>query len=71
VHVAGLVDEGVILNSQEPGARVRSLADIASYFARQGCGMEVRGLDKTALAGLAAAGARHGIDAELGRYFEK
>jgi murein DD-endopeptidase len=71
VHVAGLVDEGVILNSQEPGARVRSLADISQWFAGQGCGTEIRRLDRNALAGLAAARARYGLDAELARYFER
>jgi murein DD-endopeptidase len=71
VHVAGLVDAGVILNSQESGARVRTLADISAWFGGQGCGTEIRGFDKAALAGLAAAGARYGLDAEFARYFEK
>jgi murein DD-endopeptidase len=67
--VAGLVDEGVILNSQEPGARVRALADISAWFGEQGCETLVRGLDKQALKNLAAAGNRYGIDAEMSRYF--
>jgi murein DD-endopeptidase len=70
VHVAGLVDEGVILNSQEPGARVRALADISAWFGKQDCGTVVRGLDRKALEQLAAAGNRYGLDAELPRYFE-
>jgi murein DD-endopeptidase len=71
VHVAGLVDEGVILNSQEPGARVRALADISAWFGKQNCETVVRGLDRKALEQLAAAGNRYGLDAEISRYFEK
>lgn len=70
IHVAGLVDEGVLLNSQEPSARVRALRDVQAAFEREGAAMEVRGLDREALARLATGGARHGIDGELARYFE-
>jgi murein DD-endopeptidase len=71
VHVAGLVDEGVILNSQEPGARVRSLAEISAWFGKQNCETIIRGLDKKALEQLSAAGNRYGLDAEIFRYFEE
>jgi murein DD-endopeptidase len=71
VHVAGLVDEGVILNSQEPGARVRALAGISAWFGKQGCETVIRGLNREALAELAAAGNRYGPDGEISRYFEK
>jgi murein DD-endopeptidase len=70
VHVAGLVDEGIILNSQEPGARVRALADISAWFGKRDCETVVRGLDRKALAQLAAAGNRYGLDAEMSKYFE-
>jgi murein DD-endopeptidase len=71
VHVAGLVDEGVILNSQAPGARVRPLAEISAWFGGQDCETVIRGLDKQALIKLASAGNRYGLDAEISRYFEK
>jgi murein DD-endopeptidase len=71
VHVAGLVDEGVILNSQEPGARVRALADISAWFGRQNCETLIRGLDKQALIKIAAAGNNYGPDAEISSYFEE
>ena len=69
IHVAGLVDEGVLLNSQEPAARVRALRDIQAAFEREGAAMEVRGLDREALARLAKNGALYGIDGEWARYF--
>jgi murein DD-endopeptidase len=70
-HVAGLLDDGVILNSQEPGARVRSLADIAAWYERNGASTAVRGLDRKALIALASEGkTRYGLDSEFLRYFD-
>jgi murein DD-endopeptidase len=69
VHVAGLVDDGVILNSEEPGARVRVLADVSAWFKKDGCETAIRGLDREALKKLSASGNRYGLDAELSRYF--
>jgi murein DD-endopeptidase len=70
-HVAGLVGDGVILNSQEGGARVRSLDGISAWFWNRGASTAVRGLDRAALVRLAAEGkTRHGLDGELGRYFD-
>ncbi|MFP3041632.1 C40 family peptidase [Treponema primitia] len=71
VHVAGLVNDGIILNSQEPGAQIRQLEDIARWFTRQGCTLVVRGLDPAALRRLAGEGKTvSGLDGEWGRYFE-
>jgi len=67
--VAGLVDDGVILNAQEPASRVRTLAEVSRWFDGQFCRSEVRGLDRAALAKLAGAGVRYGVDEELSRYF--
>jgi murein DD-endopeptidase len=72
IHVAGFVDEEVILNSQEPKARIRTITEIARFFQNDGCTLRVRGLDRVAL----AAEARTGVcvfdpDVELSRYFEK
>jgi murein DD-endopeptidase len=69
-HIAGLLDDGVILNSQEPGARVRTLADISAWFEKQGHTVFVRGLNRDALAALAKdARNRNGLDAIFSRYF--
>jgi hypothetical protein len=61
IHVARLVDEGVLLNSQEPSAWMRALKDIQAAFER--------GLDREALARLAKSGALYGIGGEWARYF--
>jgi murein DD-endopeptidase len=71
VHVAGLVGDGVILNSQEPYAKVRRMADVSDWFQRNGHEAAVRGLDREALAKLAAEGkTRHELDKEFSQYFE-
>lgn len=70
VHVAGLVDDEVILNSQEPRARVRSLASISAWFKSSGCSTQVRGLDRGNLEKLAREGKTlFDVDGELARYF--
>jgi murein DD-endopeptidase len=71
VHVAGILDDGVILNSQEPYAKVRRIADVSDWFQKSGHEVAVRGLDREALAKLAADGkTRYGLDGEFSRYFE-
>jgi murein DD-endopeptidase len=71
VHVAGILEDGIMLNSQEPCAKVRRIADVSDWFQRNGHEAAVRGLDRGALAKLAAEGsARHGVDAEFSRYFD-
>ncbi|GHV13784.1 hypothetical protein FACS189491_09210 [Spirochaetia bacterium] len=68
-HVSGLVDDGVILNSVEPGARVQALAEFSEWFKARGVSTEVRGLDRNALARMAKDGnTRYGIDPELSSY---
>ncbi|GHT80255.1 hypothetical protein FACS1894130_11220 [Spirochaetia bacterium] len=69
-HVAGLVDDEAILNSQEGGARVRSLDRISAWFWNQGQSMAVRGLDRAALVKLSKEKARYGLDPELSKYFD-
>jgi murein DD-endopeptidase len=76
VHVAGIVEEGVILNSQEPsnqrfGARVRRVSDVSDWFQRNGHEADVRGLDREALEKMAREGKTlYGLDPEWRRYFE-
>jgi murein DD-endopeptidase len=70
-HVAGLVDDGTILNSQEPGARVQSLEGLSKWFKDRGTATEVRGLDGEALAKLAKDGnTRYGLDGVFSHYFD-
>jgi murein DD-endopeptidase len=71
VHVAGILEDGIILNSQEPYAKVRRITDVSDYFMRNGHEVAVRGLDREALEKLAREGkTRYGLDPEWGRYFE-
>jgi murein DD-endopeptidase len=69
VHVAGILEDGIILNSQEPYAKVRRIADVSDWFQRNGHDVVIRGLDRAALKRVAGEGLRYGIDPELGRYF--
>ena len=70
-HVAGIVDDGVVLNSQEPYARVRRINDVSDFFQREGCEVLVRGLDRGALAKLAnGKKTLYELDPEFERFFE-
>jgi murein DD-endopeptidase len=71
VHVAGILEDGVILNSQEPYAKVRWITDVSDYFMRNGHEAAVRGLDREALKRLAGESLKYGLDREWGRYFEE
>jgi murein DD-endopeptidase len=71
VHVAGILEDGIILNSQEPYAKVRRITDVSDWFQRNGHEVAVRGLDREALARLAKEGkTRYGMDPEFSRYME-
>jgi murein DD-endopeptidase len=70
-HVAGILEDGIILNSQEPYAKVRRITDVSDWFQRNGHEVAVRGLDREALAKLAAEGkTRYGLDPAFTRYME-
>ena len=70
-HIAGIVDEGVVLNSQEPFTKVRGINELADIYRRNGHEVAIRGLDREALARLAVEGKTvHGLDAEFTRYFD-
>jgi murein DD-endopeptidase len=70
-HVAGILDDGVILNSQEPYAKVRRITDVSDWFQKSGHEVAIRGLDRESLARLAGEGkTRYGLDNELGHFFE-
>jgi murein DD-endopeptidase len=70
-HVAGILEDGVILNSQEPYAKVRRITDVSDWFQRNGHEAAVRGLNREALAKLAAESkTRYGLDGEFSKYFD-
>jgi len=69
-HVAGFVDDGVILNSQQPNTRVRRINEVSDWYQRNGFDVVIRGLDRAALDRLSADGnTRFGLDSEFSRYF--
>jgi murein DD-endopeptidase len=70
-HVAGILEDGIILNSQEPYAKVRRITDISDWYQRNGHEVVIRGLDRDALARLATAvKTRYGLDKEFNLYFD-
>ena len=69
-HIAGFVDDGVILNSQTPSARVRRIDEVSNWYQREGHEVYIRGLDREALARLAREEKTvHDLDSEFHRYF--
>jgi murein DD-endopeptidase len=70
-HVAGILEDGVILNSQEPYDKARRITDVSDWFQRNGHEVAVRGLDREALVKLAGEGkTRYGLDGEFSKYFD-
>jgi murein DD-endopeptidase len=70
-HVAGILEDGIILNSQEPYAKVRRITDVSDWFQRNGYEVAVRGLDREALEKLAREGkTRYDLDREFSQYFD-
>ena len=69
-HVAGFLDDGVILNSQEPCARVRRINEVSDWYQRNGHEVYVRGLDREALVRLAREKKTvYDLDKEFQHYF--
>jgi murein DD-endopeptidase len=69
IHVAGILEDGIILNSEEPFAKLRRITDVSDIFLRNGHEVLVRGLDREALERLAEKGNRFGLDKEFLEYF--
>jgi murein DD-endopeptidase len=70
-HVAGFLDDGIILNSQEPYARVRRISDVSDWYQRNGFEVAVRGLNRDELERLAKEGKTvYDLDPEFGQFFE-
>jgi murein DD-endopeptidase len=71
-HIAGILEDGVIFNSQEPYATVRKLIDVSDWYQRNGHEVAVRGLNREALARLAKEGKTvFDLDSEFWNYFEE
>jgi murein DD-endopeptidase len=70
-HVAGFLDDGIILNSQEPYARVRRISDVSDWYQRNGFEVAVRGLNRDELERLAKEGKTvYDLDPEFKQFFE-
>jgi murein DD-endopeptidase len=70
-HVAGILDDGIILNSQEPYAKIRRISDVSDWYQRNGYDVAVRGLNREALERLASEGKTvYDLDPEFYKYFE-
>ena len=70
-HVAGILDDGIILNSQEPYARVRRISEVSDWYQRNGYEVAVRGLNREALEKLAREGKTvYELDTEFRQFFE-
>jgi len=70
-HVAAFVDDGIILNSQEPFAKVRNINEVSNWYMQNGHEVVVRGLDRAALEKLAAEKKTvNGLDAEFQQFFD-
>ena len=69
-HVAGFLDDGIILNSQEPYARIRRITEVSDWYQRNGHEVAVRGLNRSALAKIAAEKISvYDLDPEFGNFF--
>ena len=70
-HIAGILENGIIFNSQEPYAKVRQIVDVSAWYQQNGHEVAVRGLNREALAKLAADGKTvYDLDPEFWKYFE-
>jgi len=69
-HIAGFVDDSVILNSQQPHARVRGINEVSDWYFRNGYEVHIRGLNREVLAKLCREGkARYDLDDVFHHYF--
>ena len=70
-HIAGILEDGIIFNSQEPYAKVRRIIDVSNWYQNNGFEVAVRGLNREALARLANEGKTvYDLDNEFHKYFE-
>jgi murein DD-endopeptidase len=70
-HVAGILADGIILNSEEPFAKIRRITDVSDWYQRNGHEVLIRGLNREALARLAAEKKTvYDLDSEFRKYFD-
>jgi murein DD-endopeptidase len=70
-HIAGILESGIVLNSQEPYAKVRQIAEVSNWYQNNGYEVAVRGLNRDVLERLAKEGkTAYGLDTDFGKYFE-
>ena len=70
-HIAGILEDGIIFNSQEPYAKVRKIIDVTDWYQRNGYEIAVRGLNREALTQLAKDGKTvYDLDLDFYRYFD-
>jgi len=71
-HIAGILEDGILFNSQEPYAKVRKIIEVSDWYQRNGYEVAVRGLNREALARLANEGKTvYDLDSEFWKYFDK
>ena len=69
-HIAGILENGIIFNSQEPYAKVRQITDVSNWYQNNGYEVAVRGLNRETLERLAKEGKTlHSLDREFYQYF--
>jgi murein DD-endopeptidase len=69
-HIAGILESGIVLNSQEPYAKVRQISDVSNWYQNNGYEVAVRGLNREALARLGAERKTvYGLDNEFRQFF--
>jgi murein DD-endopeptidase len=70
-HIAGILENGIILNSQEPYAKIRQIIEVSNWYQNNGHEVVVRGLNRETLARLANEGKTvYDLDPEFSKYFE-
>ena len=70
-HIAGILENGIVMNSQEPYAKVRQIVDVSNWYQNNGYEVAVRGLNREALARLAGEGKTvYDLDPVFRSYFE-
>jgi murein DD-endopeptidase len=70
-HIAGILENGILLNSEEPYAKVRQIGDVSNWYQNNGYEVAVRGLNRATLERLAKEGETvYDLDPDFHRYFD-
>ena len=69
-HIAGILENGIIFNSQEPYGKVRQIVDVSNWYQNNGYEVAVRGLNREVLIRLARERKTvYDLDPEFQSYF--